>query len=103
MDQETVRNGTKGRLTAGRFGAGNRFGGGNPNARRMFDLRKALLDSAKPEDVQAVGAKLAELAMAGDVQAAKLWLEYTVGKPPQAVELTGPDGSALGLDWQRVE
>jgi hypothetical protein len=44
-----------------------------------------------------ITAKLAELAEAGDVQAARLWLEYTIVKPIPAVELSGPDGEPLGL------
>jgi hypothetical protein len=79
----------------GRWIAGNRASPGNPHARRMFTLRKALLDSASVEDVQAVGAKLVELAKAGDVQAAKVWLAYVIGKPFLADELTEPDTCAV--------
>jgi hypothetical protein len=102
-DHEPAKPGSNGRLTDGRFAGGNTIARGNPLNRRMATLRSALLDSTTPEDVQAVGAKLAELAKAGDVQAARVYLEHVIGKAPQSVELTGPDGSALGLDWQRVE
>jgi hypothetical protein len=87
----------------GRWAPGNKASLGNANNRRMAVLRKALLDSASPEDVQAVGSKLAELAKAGDVQAARVYLEHVIGKAPQSVEVTGPDGASLGLDWSQVE
>jgi hypothetical protein len=102
-NEQAVNHRSDGRAPNGQWAPGNRAALGNPNNRKMHQLRAALLDSAKPEDVQAVGAKLAELAKAGDVQAARVYLEHVIGKAPQSVELTGPDGSALGLDWQRVE
>jgi hypothetical protein len=98
-----VRDGSYGRGDGGRFGPGNRFAGGNPNARRMNELRTALLDAAGPDDVRRVGLKLAELAGGGDVQAAKVFLDYVVGKPPQALELSGRDGEPLGVDWGRLQ
>ena len=59
--------------------------------------------SADTGAVQRVARKLVVLAEDGDVQAAKLWLEYIIGKPPQALELSGPDGEPLGLDWPRLQ
>src|SRR4051812_16452448 len=98
-----VRTDSDGRTPDGRFGPGNRLSGGNPNARRLFELRKALLDSADADDVRRVGRRLLALAEDGDVQAAKLWLENVVGKPAQAIELSGPDGEPLGVDWGRLQ
>jgi hypothetical protein len=69
----------------------------------MYELRQALLDAADPAAVARVGRKLAELAEAGDVQAAKVFLEYACGRPAQAVELSGPDGEPLGVDWSRLQ
>ncbi len=86
----------------GRFGPGNRYGRGCPVNRRMHALRRALVDAVEPERVAKVIDRLGELAEQGDVQAAKLLLEYAVGKPPRALELTGPDGEALGLGWERL-
>jgi hypothetical protein len=100
MSVKTVDNG---RSPGGRFARGNAFAQGNPNARRMHALRHALLAAVRPEDVQAVGAKLLELARAGDIQAAKVWLEFVVGKPSQAIELSGPEGEPLGMDWDRLQ
>jgi hypothetical protein len=69
----------------------------------MYELRAALLEAADGETVARVGRKLAELAEGGDVQAAKVWLEYVVGRPPQALELSGPFGSPLGGDWSQFQ
>jgi hypothetical protein len=87
-----------GRSLDGRFAPGNVISQGNLGNKRMKELRRALLDSATPEDVQEVGKALLEMATGGDVQAARVWLEFMVGKPPQAVELSGPDGQALGME-----
>jgi hypothetical protein len=42
------------------------------------------------EQVVAVARKLYELALDGDVSAARCWLEHIIGRPVQAVELTAP-------------
>jgi hypothetical protein len=53
----------------------------------MHEQRSALLESATIEQVKAIGAKLHELAVGGDVGAVRLWLECCVGRPAQQVEL----------------
>lgn len=76
----------KGERTAtGKFAKGNRCGLGNPFARRLGALRSAFLNAVTDEDVAAVARKLAQLAAAGDVQAAALFMCYAVGKPQPAV------------------
>lgn len=92
-----------GRQPNGHFGKGNRAARGNPVNRRMQELRRTVLDAEKPEDVADVFAKLRELAKEGDVAAIKLYLDTTIGRPPQALELTGADGEPLGLDWSKLE
>ena len=62
------------------------------------ELRQAVLDAVTFDQVKAVINKLAEQAGNGDVSAARVFLEHTCGKPPQALELSGPDGESLGLD-----
>ena len=86
-----------GRLPDGRFGAGNTISQGNVGNKRMKELRRALLDAVTPEDVQAVAKTLKELAVAGDVPACKVLLDHVIGKPVQALELSGPEGSSLDL------
>jgi hypothetical protein len=80
---------------SGRFGKGNSFGKGNPQLKRMHALRAKLLDCATDEDLERIVKKLAALAAAGDVAAARLYLEYVVGKAPQAIELSGPGGDPI--------
>jgi hypothetical protein len=84
---------TDGRTTKGTFAPGNTFARGNPNARKMAALRAALLECATAERMKALGEKLYEMAMAGDLAAAKLLLAYAIGKAPEAV-----DADRLDLD-----
>jgi len=63
---------------------GNPGGPGNPFARRVGLLRSVLLDEVSEDDLCAVVRKLAKLARAGDLGAAKLLLSYTVGPPHAA-------------------
>ena len=73
--------GPAGRDKRGRFAAGNAGGPGNPFARQTAALRQALLDAVTAEDMQAVARALIESARQGNVQAAKVLLGYTIGKP----------------------
>src|SRR5262245_9622076 len=88
-----------GRDDAGKFLPGNKAGRGNPVHRRMNELRTALMDATTPDDVKAVGAKLKELALAGDVMAARVWLDHAIGRPPASIELTGADGEPLRVGF----
>lgn len=92
------------RDTAGRFQPGCRPGPGNPFAKRVAGLRKALLDSVSEADVAQLGQKLLAQALDGDVAAAKVLLSYVVGKPtapvdPDRVEL---EAWKLLLSWPTV-
>jgi hypothetical protein len=84
---------------SGRFTVGNRFGKGNPHARRMAGLRQAFLSTATEERMRELGEKLFAAARGGDWQAAKLFLLFVVGRPAAAVN---PD--TLDRDeWQGRE
>jgi hypothetical protein len=72
-----------GRDTSGRFLAGNKFGRGNPHAAAVARLRSALLRTVKPADIRSMIKALLGRARKGDTAAAKLVLEYTVGRPVQ--------------------
>jgi hypothetical protein len=76
----------EGRTAAGRFGPGNTFAQGNPVARRIACLRAALVRDLDEGKMQALGQKLYEQALAGDLAAAKLMLAYAVGRPREAVD-----------------
>jgi hypothetical protein len=77
--------GGDGRDARGRFTKGNPGGPGCPYARRVAELRSALLAAVDSEAIADVGRKLVEKARAGDLAAAKLLLSYTVGAPQQTV------------------
>jgi hypothetical protein len=89
-------NAANGRDASGRFAKGNPGGPGNPFARRVAALREAALAAVTREEVTAIVAKLKELALAGDVAAAKVLLAYILGKPA-----TMPNPDRLDLEeWQ---
>ncbi len=65
----------------GRFIQGNRAAKGNPYAKRVAQLRSAMMDAVTAGDVRAVIARMIGLAKGGDVAAAKLVLEHACGRP----------------------
>ena len=68
----------------GRFGAGNRHGRGNPDLVRIHALRTAFRDAVGPETVAQVAAGMAKAATGGDSAAARVLLEFALGKPRPA-------------------
>lgn len=87
----------------GYFAKGNKLGRGNPAHKRMGQLRKAFIKAVTPEDVLEVGKKLMEKAKSGDIPAARLFLDHVLGRAPQHIELTGPEGQALGLSLADIQ
>ena len=77
----------------GQFRKGNRGGPGNPFARQIARLRKALLDAVSEADLVEVIEMLRRKAKEGDVAAAKLLLSYSIGKP-----VGPPNPDTLDLD-----
>jgi hypothetical protein len=73
-----------GRHPDGRFARGNGFGLGNPFYRKQAEFRRAALELFTPEDVMSLLRVMLALGRQGDVAAAKVFLEYVVGKPHQA-------------------
>jgi hypothetical protein len=90
---------TSGRDARGRFTINNPGGPGNPFARRVAQLRTALLDIIRPEDIAAIMKALIERACQGDVAAAKVVLAYGLGKPAPAVN---PDRLDVE-EWQHFK
>ena len=68
---------------SGRFLPGNPGGPGNPLARQIGRLRSALHEALTVEDMARVVRAMLQRAQAGDVAAARLCLEYAIGKPMQ--------------------
>jgi len=65
----------------GRFLPGNRCGRGSPLAAAAQRLRVALFRAVKVGDVRGIIGAMVERAKGGDVAAAKLVLQYTLGEP----------------------
>ena len=72
-----------GRDGNGRFATGNKGGPGNPFARKVGQLRAALLETVT-DDMRAVATKLVEMACAGELPAIRELLERTLGRPVEA-------------------
>jgi len=81
----------------GRFLPGNKLGKGNPHFRRLAANRTAFLEAAGPEQVRQLAADLLRRALAGDLDAARLWLSYAIGKPSEAVDPDQQDLDELRL------
>jgi hypothetical protein len=77
-------NGDNGRTTGGRFAAGNPGGPGNPYAKRIGELRSALLQAVTDEDWTAMIRKLIDEAKAGERWAIGELLTRVLGKPTEA-------------------
>jgi len=69
------------RLPSGKFAPGNKLGRGSPLAGAVAKLRGALLRAVKVGDVRGIITAMIEKAKSGDVAAAKLVLQYTLGEP----------------------
>src|SRR5262245_46455806 len=88
-----------GRDAKGRFSKGNKGGPGNPFARKVAALRKALVDFVSEDDLKHIVFVLKMKAERGDIAAIKLLFQYVLGKPTEAVD---PD--RLDVDeWQKLQ
>jgi hypothetical protein len=76
-----------GRDAGGRFAEGNPGGPGNPYPRRVAALRRALLDSVTEDDIKAIAKAVIEEAKDGNIAAAKIIFQYTLGKPDLAINM----------------
>ena len=74
---------SNGRDGNGRFAPGNRFANGNPHAKRIGQLRSALLEAVTPDDVTAIANKMVEMAKAGDIQAIREVFLRLLGRPQE--------------------
>ena len=80
---------SSGRNAIGQFTTGWKGGPGNPFSQRVQTLRAVILNAATKERMQDVVNALIQKAIRGDVAAAKLFLEYTVGSVRQEVAIAG--------------
>jgi len=85
-----------------KFGVGNKFGKGNPAYNAIAEHRAALLKAVKMKDIKAVLNMLVDKAVRlKDVGAAKLFLEYSCGKP-MVIDGGGAISIAEGEDRQII-
>lgn len=77
----TDRNGADDRDTRGRFRPGNKVARGNPHAKRVGELRSALLKAITPTAIRKATKALIREAEAGNVQAARELIDRAIGKP----------------------
>jgi hypothetical protein len=84
------------REASGRFLKGNPGGPGNPYVKQVAALKASLYEALTPADIRAVMAKMRDEALAGSVAAARLLLEYSIGRPL-------PGTTASVLDAQLAE
>jgi len=72
------------RDASGRFRPGHKGGPGNPHAKRVGQLRSALLKAVSDDDWLAIVRKLIEDAKAGDHAARCELFTRTLGRPTEA-------------------
>lgn len=63
----------------GRFVKGT--GGGNPFNAKIHNFRKEFLENVKPEHIKDVYDTVYKMAKSGNLQAAKMFLQYVIGLP----------------------
>ena len=84
MSETPSPNGDNGRAPGGRFAKGNAGGPGNPYAKRIGELRAALLKALSDAEWQAVIDRLIKAAKDGESWAIRELLDRTLGKPIDA-------------------
>lgn len=86
---------------SGKFAKGNTEGsktkGKQPLHAKKMEFAELFKAAISPDDIKAIADKLVSQARAGNVKAAKEILDRCMGKPPQAVELTGAEGAPLAV------
>jgi hypothetical protein len=86
----------------GHFAKGNRIAAGNPQARRQHAHRMQFLDAIAEGTIPALARQLQIKALGGDLDCAKILLDYCLGKPVAAMEISGPGGESLGINFHAV-
>jgi hypothetical protein len=95
--------GMVGRQNNGRFAVGNAGGPGRPPKDVERGYWHALREAITDDDVREVAAALVQRAKAGDVTAARLIVEHTIGRPRQNVMIdsnTFVEGTLITPDMQ---
>ena len=86
------------RETNGRYAPGNPGGPGRPKGRRVTELRRAAMEAVTPDMIRGVLRKVAMQALQGNLSAARIFLERTLGR---AAEI--PAGEPLGIEPLKIK
>src|SRR5262245_21549925 len=86
----------------GKFLPGNPGGPGNPINAKMSFFRAVLMEKTTRADIEAITEKLIECARGGEPWAIREFLDRTMGRAPQCVELTGADGGPVALNTHQL-
>src|SRR5688572_9300560 len=70
----------------GRFASGNKAGNGNPFARQVAQLKVAVLKFMTEDKLAKILEAVFAQACEGNLAAARLLLQYSLGQPSKAVE-----------------
>ena len=101
MPDQPSTNGDNGRDRdeRGRFTTGNSGGPGNPYARRVAQLRSALIACVTDDDLQQVASAMIAAAKGGDVAAARLLFDRVLGPavPVDVIEKIEALEQAVGI------
>src|SRR5438128_11523499 len=89
----------EGRDAKGRFTKGNKGGPGNPFARKVAALRRAMVNFVSEDDLKHLVFVIKMRAEGGDMAAAKLLLQYVIGKPTETVD---PDRVDVD-EWEKLQ
>jgi hypothetical protein len=76
----------KDRDLLGKFMAGNPGGPGNPYNRQIGMFKRAIQSATTPEEAKSLARKIYDMAMEGNLAAAKIYFTYTVGKPDNPID-----------------
>jgi hypothetical protein len=99
MQKEPSTNGPNGRDTCGRFAAGNHFGKGNPLANEVYSRRQAFYAAVSEADLVEILHAVVARAKGGDLAAARLVIEATVGRPGVLAPLDAGESWLDSLDF----
>src|SRR5438105_11354112 len=89
----------EGRDARGRFTKGNKGGPGNPFARKVAALRRTMVNFVSEDDLKHIVFVIKMRAESGDMAAAKLLLQYVIGKPTETVD---PDRVDVD-EWEKLQ
>jgi len=84
---DTIKMAANGRDKMGRFAAGGAAGPGRPRREVEAAYLAAFTSAMPPEELEKIIEAVVEQAQAGNVQAARLLIEHSLGRPTSRLEL----------------